>query len=112
MLKILFTNEEDLMEVIYSNRMFVDPEAPTDIIIVSMSNPIRLRLRFTDTDEVASFMEILFEADKINLTEIAETNKELEVIVEEDEYFGLEDFLNSGYLEDEFDDDEDDNEDE
>ena len=109
MLKLLFTNEENLLEIIYSNRIFIDPEAPTDIVIISMSNPIRLRIRFTDTDEAESFMEVLFEGDKINLAEIINTNKEMEIIVEEDEMFGLADLLNPEYLEDCTDEFEEDN---
>lgn len=87
MLKVLFINEEDLLEIIYSNKIFVDPEAPTDIIIVSISNPIRLRIRFVDTEEVDNFMEVLFEGDKINLAEISKTSPEMTITVEEDDFY-------------------------
>ena len=87
MLKILFINEENLPEIMYSTKIFVDSEAPTDIIIVSCSAPIRLRLRFKDTEEVDNFMEILFEGDKINLASIKETAPEMEITVEEDDFY-------------------------
>lgn len=113
MLKLLFTNEEDTLEIIYTDRVFVDPEAPTDIVITSVTNFIRVRIRFTDTDEANNFMEVLFEGDKINLAEIANDNPNMEITVEEEanpflsmnpEYFAnFEDF-------DDDDEDEDDDE--
>lgn len=92
MVKILFENEEGLLEIVFSNRIFVDPDAPTDILIKAEDCAIRIRIRFTDTDETASFMEVLFECDKINLKEIADDNPELVITVEEDEE--AEDFYN------------------
>lgn len=85
MIKILFTNEEGLLEIIFTDRVYVDPEAPTDILITIQEYDTRIRIKFTDTSEVESFMDILFECDKINLKEIAEDNPELTVTVEEDE---------------------------
>ena len=113
MLKVLFTNEENLSEIIYSSRIFVDPDAPTDILIVSISNPIRLRLRFTDVDEVESFMEILFEGDKINLIEIAKTAPNMEIIVEEDDFMNMLSSMDGEYYEnfEDFDDDDDEEDD-
>lgn len=85
MVKILFTNEEGLPEIIWVDRMYVDPDAPTDILLSEESNVLKIRIRFTDTEEAESFMDILFECDKINLKEIANDNPELIVTVEEDE---------------------------
>ena len=85
MLKVLFKNEDNCLECIYVNRFFIDPEAPTDIVIVSGSNYIRLRLQFTDIDEANSFMEVLFEGDKINLAQISEDLPEFKVVIEEED---------------------------
>ena len=85
MIKFLINNEENFLEIFYSNRVYVDPEAPTDIIIVEVSALFRVRIRFADTSEAESFMDLLFECDKINLKEIAEDNPGLSVTVEEDE---------------------------
>lgn len=104
MVKIIFTNEENLPEIVYSERIFVDPEAPTDIIISVLSNYIRIRLRFSDVEEVSSFMEILFEGDKINLIEIAKTAPDLEITVEEESIPTMLGLLDD-YMDD-FDDDE------
>lgn len=98
MIKILFENEEGLLEIVFSDRVFVDPDAPTDILIDVENCAIRIRIRFTDTDETASFMGLLFECDKINLKEIADDNPGLVITVEENEetedfYTAIEDAL-------------------
>lgn len=105
MVKVIFINEENLPEIVYSERIFVDPEAPTDIIISVLSNYIRLRLRFSDVDEVNSFMEILFEGDKINLIEIAKTAPDLEITVEDEPVTNLLGMLSDDFMDD-FSDDE------
>lgn len=112
MIKILFTNEEGLAEIIFSNRVYVDPDAPTDILITVVDYDIKLRIRFSDTTEVDSFMnDILFECDKINLKEIAADNPELIVSVEEDEeaaefYNMIDDAMGKYWKDSEVDDDE------
>lgn len=85
MVKILFMNEEGLPEIIWVDRIYIDPDAPTDILLSEESSILKVRIRFTDTDEADSFMDVLFECDKINLKEIANDNPELIVTVEEDE---------------------------
>ena len=110
MLKLLFTNEENVLEIVYTDRVFIDPDAPTDIVITSVTNFIRLRIRFTDTDEANSFMEVLFEGDKINLAEIANTNPNMEITVEDEPhpFLGLdpEYFANMEDFDDDFDDED------
>ena len=64
MVKILFTNEEGLPEIIWVDRIYVDPDAPTDILLSEESSILKVRIRFTDTDEADSFMDVLFECDK------------------------------------------------
>ena len=102
MVKILFENEEGLLEIIFSDRIYVDPDAPTDILINVEDYGIRIRIRFTDVEEVSSFMNILFECDKINLKEIADDNPELTVTIEEmeinDVYSAMNESL-AAYLE-------------
>ena len=85
MTKILIENEEGLPEIIYSDRMYIDPEAPTDILITESSGLFNVRVKFTDTAEADSFMDVLFEGDKINLLEIANDNTEMIVTIEEEE---------------------------
>lgn len=82
MTKILFKNEEGLLEIIDSDRIYIDPDAPTDILIVVRWDDIRIRIRFSDIENAISFMNVIFECDKINLFEIAEDNPELIITVE------------------------------
>jgi hypothetical protein len=103
MIKILFRNEEGLPEIVFSDRVYIDPDAPTDIIIAVTDYDIDIRIRFKDTEEADSFLnDILFECDKVNLKEIADDNPELEVTVEENEessdfYDMLDNALNDYY---------------
>lgn len=102
MTKIIFENEEGFLEIVDSDRIYVDPDAPTDILIVVRFDGIKIRVKFSDTDATNSFMSLLFECDKINLYEIVNDNPGIEVVVEEDEdmesLFGaMEDAL-SDYL--------------
>ena len=106
MVKLMFINEENLPEIIFSERIFVDPEAPTDIIITVVSNFIRIRLRFTDVDEVNSFMELLFECDKINLVEIAKTSPDLEITVEDEPFPTMLASMTDGFIDEYYDDEE------
>lgn len=92
MTKILFQNEEGFLEIVDSDRMYVDPDAPTDILIVVRYDSIKIRIRFSDTENVMSFMNVLFECDKINLYEIAQDNPELVVTVEP---YDVDDMLES-----------------
>ena len=85
MIKILFKNEEGLLEIIFTDRVYVDPDSPTDILVDVTDYDFQIRIKFTDTSEADSFMDLLFECDKINLNEIANDNPELEVTIEETE---------------------------
>lgn len=83
MIKFLITNEEGVLEILYSERIYVDPKAPTDIIIRPNFEPIKIRIRFKDTEEVESFMRMLFECDAMDLNEIERTNPDLEISIED-----------------------------
>lgn len=104
MTKIMFENEEGFLEIVNSDRIYVDPDAPTDILIVVRFDGIKIRVKFSDTEASESFMNILFECDKINLYEIANDNPGIEITVEEDEdmeaLFGTMGEAFSEYLED------------
>lgn len=117
MVKIMFRNEENLLEIIHASRIFIDPDAPTDIIVVSASNYIRLRLRFTDVDEAENFMDIFFTCDKVNLAEIIsdnEDNAEIILTVEEEadnDIFGMLDPESLASLYDEMNDEDEEDDD-
>jgi hypothetical protein len=83
MIKFLITNEKGVLEILYSERIYVDPKAPTDIIIRPNFEPIKIRIRFRDTEEVESFMRMLFECDAMDLNEIERTNPDLEMSIED-----------------------------
>ena len=102
MVKFLVKNEEGCPEILFSERIYVDPDAPTDIIIRPNFEPIKIRIRFRSVEEVSSFMRMLFECDAMDLIEISETNPDLEISIEDikdemDEMFekmmGMEDMF-------------------
>lgn len=79
MFKLLICNEAGYPEILYSDRAYIDPDAPTNIIICIPEQFIKICIKFTDVDEALSFIEILFESDKINIMEIMKSNPELEI---------------------------------
>lgn len=102
MTKIMFENEEGLLEIVDSDRIYVDPDAPTDILITVRFCNIKIRVGCPDTDDVESIMYVLFKCDKINLYEIGIDNPELTISVEEDNdiesFFGAMDEALAEYL--------------
>lgn len=82
MFKVIAINEVDRLEIFVCTGAYVDPENPCCIIITTYRGDVRIRLVFPSLEETDSFMNLLFECDKINLYEIANDNPDMVVEVE------------------------------
>ena len=67
----------------YASNIYIDPSNPTEINIVVYAEMTKIILRFSDSEEAESFMNLLFECDKINLYEIMNDNPGIELTTEE-----------------------------
>lgn len=82
MFKIMFINEEKLPEITQANRIFIDSENKSDIVIVVIPECIRIRVHCVDYREAVELMQIFFNADHINLIELQAQNDNISVEIE------------------------------
>ena len=87
MTKIIYRDEDGFIEMFDANRIYIDPNTPNAINIVSYPESVRIILTFSDVEEAESFINLLFECDKVNLKEICEDNPEIELHTEDINYY-------------------------
>lgn len=109
MTKLIYKDEDGFLEIVDASNMYIDPSNPTEINIVVYAEMTKIILRFSDSEEAESFMNLLFECDKINLYEIMNDNPGIELTTEElsmYDMYGIDGDDTSDEYEDEEDDEE------
>ena len=87
MTKIIYKDEEGFIEVFDSSRIYIDPNTPNSINIISYAESVKIILTFSDVEESESFINLLFECDKVNLLEICNDNPDIRLETEEINYY-------------------------
>ena len=109
MTKLIYKDEDGFLEIVDASNIYIDPSNPTEINIVVYAEMTKIILRFSDSEEAESFMNLLFECDKINLYEIMNDNPGIELTTEElsmYDMYGIDGDDTSDEYEDEEDDEE------